>query len=395
MLMRFTLLDKYFLIETLPPYGIGLVAFTFLLFMGRIFHLMKLVVYEGTPVIYVLRFLIYLIPSFLIFTIPIALLLSILVSLGRLSSDSEIIALKSSGISMLQMFRPYALLALASFLVVNIVVLEGLPWGTRKIKHLIIEMVQETSYFQVKERTFTKIGNNFLFYVENYDPATQTLKDVFVQDARNPNRQITIVAPRGQVLKDIKSHMMVIRLFNGNIHQMFSLKGSYQKLHFETYDFRIDLAQKLHHRGIMRVKARDLSVSALKARIQKREKEGKDVTGDEIELYKKFALPFTCLIFTLIGVPLGIQPKRSKRSAGLLICLLVVFSYYALTIFFDALGQSKTLPPFWAVWLPNIFIALVGGYLFKLGYKEQQPKAFEYLENLWIRLKIWIREKQK
>ncbi len=393
--MRFTLLDKYFLIETLPPYGIGLVAFTFLLFMGRIFHLMKLVVYEGTPVTYVLRFLIYLIPSFLVFTIPIALLLSILVSLGRLSSDSEIIALKSSGVSMLQMFRPYALLAIASFFMVNLIVLEGLPWGTRKIRHLIIEMVQETSYFQVNERAFTKIGNGLLFYVESYDPATQKLKDIFVQDARNPNRQITIVAPKGQVLKDIKSHMMVIRLYNGNIHQMFSMKGSYQKLHFSTYDFRIDLAKKLSHRGIMRVKARDLSVSALRERIHKREKAGADVSGDKIELNKKFALPFTCLIFTLIGVPLGIQPKRSKRSAGLLLCLLVVFTYYALTIFFDALGQSHVLPPFWAVWLPNFLIATTGGYLFKLGYREERPRVFEYLENQWIRLKIWVREKQK
>jgi lipopolysaccharide export system permease protein len=392
--MRFKLLDKYFFIETLPPYGIGLVAFTFLLFMGRIFHLMKLVVYEGTPVIYVLRFLVYLIPSFLVFTIPIALLLAILVSLGRLSSDSEIIALKSSGVSMLQIFRPYGILALASFLIVNLVVLEGLPWGTRKIKHLIVEMVQETSYFQVNERMFTKMGNNFLFYVESYDPATQTLKDIFVQDARDPHRQITIIAPRGLVLKDTKHHIMVIRLFNGNIHQMFSMKESYQKLHFSTYDFRIDLAKRFGTKRIMRVKARDLSVSALRKRIAKRRKAGQVVSSDEIELNKKFALPFTCLIFTLIGVPLGIQPKRSKRSAGLLLCLLVVFVYYGLTIFFDALGQSKTLPPFWAVWLPNLMIALAGLYMFKLGYKEQVPRFLQFLGNLWIRFRIWLQEKR-
>ena len=392
--MRLKLLDKYFFIETLPPYGIGLVAFTFLLFMGRIFHLMKLVVYDGTPIVYVLRFLLYLIPSFLIFTIPIALLLAVLVSLGRLSSDSEIIALKSSGISMLQIFRPYVILALASFLIVNLVILEGLPWGTRKIKHLIVEMIQETSYFQVTERTFTKIGNNFLFYVENYDPTTQTLRDIFVQDARDPNRQITIVAPRGRVLKDTTNHLMVIRLFNGNIHQMFSLKESYQKLHFSTYDFRIDLAKKFSTKKIMRVKARDLSVTALKKLIERERKAGEDISGDEIELNKKFALPFTCLIFTLIGVPLGIQPKRSKRSAGLLLCLLVVFIYYGLTIFFDALGQDKTLPPFWAVWLPNLIITLGGLYMFKLGYREQIPKIFEFLGNLWIRFKIWLQEKR-
>ncbi len=392
--MRFNLLDKYFFIEILPPYGIGLVAFTFLLFMGRIFHLMKLVVYEGTPVSYVIRFLIYLIPSFLVFTIPIALLLAILVSLGRLSSDSEIIALKSSGVSMLQMLRPYGMVALISFMAVNLVVLEGLPWGTRKIKSLIVEMVQETSYFQVTERSFTKLGDNFLFYVESYDPATQTLKDIFVQDARDPNREITIVAPRGRVLKDIKSHLMVIRLLDGNIHQMFSMKESYQKLHFSSYDFRVDLAKRIGSRGIMRVKARDLSVRALRKRIQKQRKAGEDTSGDEIELNKKFAIPFTCLIFTLIGVPLGIQPKRSKRSAGLLLCLLVVFIYYGLTIFFDALGRNKTLPPIWAVWLPNIIITLAGLYLFKLGYKEQVPKGFEYLESQWIRFKTWLQGKR-
>ncbi len=390
--MNIRLLDRYFLIETLPPYGIGLMAFTFLLFMGRIFHLMKLVVYEGTPVIYVLRFLIYLIPSFLIFTIPIALLLAILVSLGRLSSDSEIIALKSSGVSMLQIFRPYAMLALISFLIVNFVVFEGLPWGTRKIRHLLLEMVQETSYFSITERTFTRMGH-ILFYVESYDPATQALKDIFVQDARNPKRQVTIIAPKGKVFKDIKNHLMVIRLYNGNIHQMFSMKESYQKLHFSTYDFRVDLANRINGRGIMRVKARDLSVSALRKRIAKGKKAGEDESGDEIELYKKFALPFTCLIFTLIGVPLGIQPKRSRRSAGLLLCLLVVFVYYGFTIFSDALGRNHTLPPFWAAWLPNLLITLAGIYLFKLGYKEQVPKAFEFLETEWIRFKNWLQER--
>ncbi len=393
--MRLKLLDKYFFIETLPPFGIGLVAFTFLLFMGRIYHLMKLVVYEGTPLSFVLRFLVYLIPSFLIFTIPIGLLLAILVSLGRLSSDSEIIALKSSGISLLQIFRPYAFLAFLSFLLVNFIVLKGLPWGTQRIKNLLIQMIQETSYFQVQERAFTQVGNHLLFYVESYDPENQQLKNIFIQDSRDPKREITIVAPKGQILKDIKSHIMVIRLLNGNIHQMFSLKESYQKLHFSTYDFRVDLAKKLKGRGIMRVKARDLSVIALRERIRKRRKSGESTIHEEIELHKKFALPFTCLIFTLIGVPLGIQPKRSKRSAGLLLCLLVIFAYYGLTILFDVLGENRTLPPFWAVWLPNIIITLCGIYLFKINYTEHPPRLFELFEDFWIRIKTWLREKQR
>ncbi|RTZ91919.1 MAG: LPS export ABC transporter permease LptF [Deltaproteobacteria bacterium] len=392
--MRYKILDKYFFIETLPPYGIGLIAFTFLLFMGRIYHLMKLVVYEGTPLSFVLKFLIYLIPSFLIFTIPIGLLLAILVSLGRLSSDSEIIALKSSGVSIFQILRPYAFLAILSFFLVNLIVLKGLPWGTRKIKGLIIQMIQETSYFQVAERAFTQVGNHLLFYVESYDPETQKLKNIFIQDSRDPKREITIVAPEGQILKDVKSHLMVIRLINGDIHQMFSLKESYQKLHFTTYDFRVDLAKKLKGRGLMRVKARDLSVSALRERIKKRRKKGEDISHEEIELHKKFALPFTCLIFTLIGVPLGIQPKRSKRSAGLLICLFVVFAYYGLTILFDVMGNNKTLSPFWAVWLPNIIVALVGFYLIWISYLERTPRVFEYLGSQWIRFKLWLQEKR-
>ncbi len=393
--MRLKILDKYFFIETLPPYGIGLVAFTFLLFMGRIYHLMKLVVYEGTPLSFVLRFLVYLIPSFLIFTIPIGFLLAILVSLGRLSSDSEIIALKSSGVSIFQILRPYAILAILSFMLVNLIVLKGLPWGTRKIKGLIIQMIQETSYFQVQERTFTQVGRHLLFYVESYDPETQKLKNIFIQDSRDPKREITIVAPEGQILKDVKSHLMVIRLINGNIHQMFSLKESYQKLHFSTYDFRVDLAKKLQGRGIMRVKARDLSVSALRERIRKRRKAGKDVTNDEIQLQKKFAIPFTCLIFTLIGVPLGIQPKRSKRSAGLLVCLLVIFAYYGLTILFDVMGSNKTLSPFWAVWLPNILVTLIGIYLLHISHKEKVPRVFTYIGSQWTQFKFWLQEKRK
>jgi len=391
--MRLTILDRYFAREMLPSYGIGIFVFTFLLFMGRILRLMKLIIYEGTPVSYVMKFLLYLVPSFLIFTIPMAFLLAILVSLGRLSADSEMIALKSSGVSLFRMVRPYAAIALISFALVNFLVLEGLPWSAHKVRGLIIQMIQETSFFQVKERAFSKLGNHLLVYVNRYDPASQELKDIFIQDSRNPDREITIVAPKGVVMKDTSKKLMVVRLLNGNIHQMHSLKEGYQKLHFSAYDFRIDLKKKLTGRGIMRMTERDMSVSQLRQLIRERKKRGEKVADKEISLHKKFAIPFTCLIFVLVGFPLGIQPKRSGRSSGLIICLAIIFTYYISSIFFEVLGEDGILSPLVAVWLPNVLMTLVGLYLFRMAHLERVPVVVSFLSNRFIQFRTWLRGK--
>ena len=136
-----------------------------------------------------------------------------------------------------------------------------------------------------------------------------------------------------------------------------------------------------------------MSVSQLRQLIRERKKRGEKVADKEISLHKKFAIPFTCLIFVLVGFPLGIQPKRSGRSSGLIICLAIIFTYYISSIFFEVLGEDGLLSPFVAVWLPNVLMTLVGLYLFRMAHLERVSVVVSFLNNRFIQFRTWLRGK--
>jgi len=136
-----------------------------------------------------------------------------------------------------------------------------------------------------------------------------------------------------------------------------------------------------------------MSIDEIKEKIENLKKQGKDTTSQKVELYKRYAIPFTCIVFALIGVPLGIQPRRSGRSYGFILSILILLVYYISVIAFEFFALNKTIPPYLAGSAPTFLFGCLGIYLLVKASKESSFKpavwlieGIDRLQRKWKRL---------
>ena len=201
--------------------------------MGRLIKLTDLVVSYGVPLAAVSRMILYLIPSFLVYTIPMAFLLAVLLSFGRLSADNEIIVIKASGISLIQMLPPVLFCALIAVMLALGASTVGVPWGNSAFKELTIQVLKQNITATIREKTFWDDIPGIVMYTDRYDERSHTLKGVVINDGRNPDQPMTIFARDG-VVTTAAGHALLLSLRNGSIHIAGS-GGLYRLIHFGEY----------------------------------------------------------------------------------------------------------------------------------------------------------------
>ncbi len=379
----------YILKEITPIFFIGLMTFTVILLMDKILKLIELIVTRGINLSQILMLLLFISPSFLIFTIPMAFLLAILLSFGRLSGDSEITAFKASGISLYQLYRPVLFFSLVIYLLTTFLVIYGLPWGNRGFKATLYLMAQSKADIEIKERIFNDVFDGFVIYVHKVPIQGDKMEGILIYDERAQSNINTIFAREGFLIGNPKSQEIVLRLLNGDIHRFEPKTDIYQKIQFDTYDLRLELAKAFAAMG-KKLKEHEMSIEEIKEKMEHRKSQGKDVTELEVELHKRYAIPFSCLIFGLVGVSLGIQPRRSGKSYGFVLSLLVLLTYYVSLTAFEMLAIKKTIPPLLSGWTPNILFGAFGIYLLiqtsrELPFKPLvwMTEAFDFIRRKW------------
>ncbi len=379
----------YILKEIIPIFFIGLMTFTVILLMDKILKLIELIVTRGINLPQILMLLLFISPSFLIFTIPMAFLLAILLSFGRLSGDSEITAFKASGISLYQLYRPVLFFSLVIYLLTTFLVIHGLPWGNRGFKATLYLMAQSKADIEIKERIFNDVFDGFVIYVHKVPIQGDKMEGILIYDERAQSNINTIFAREGFLISNPKSQEIVLRLLNGDIHRFEPRTNTYQKIQFDTYDLRLELAKAFAALG-KKLKEHEMSIGEIKEKMEHRKSLGKDVTELEVELHKRYAIPFSCLIFGLVGVSLGIQPRRSGKSYGFVLSLLVLLTYYVSLTAFEMLAIKKTIPAFLSGWATNILFGAFGIYLLIQTSRELPIKplvwmteAFDFIQRKW------------
>ncbi|HBA89892.1 MAG TPA: LPS export ABC transporter permease LptF [Geobacter sp.] len=366
-------LNVYIFKEIPPPFLIGMATFTFVLLMGRFLKLAEMVVEKGVPFGDVIRMVLYLLPSFWLYTIPMALLLSILLAFGRLSGDSEITAMKSCGISLYGLLPPPLLFSLFTSLACLWVTVYAVPWGNSSFKKLMFDIAQNSAAVAIKEKVFNNAFPGMVIYAENLDPKGQTMSGVIVHDERDSAAPATIFASAGALLSDPGNHAMEFHLQNGSIHRS-EAKSGYRMVQFQEYNLRVALAPA--NKAPMR-KASEMSMTELMH--PPRGAKEKDVRSMAQEFHSRLALPFSCFVFTLLAMPLGIQNKRSGKASGFSLSIVVLLFYYIVLSAFDTLGDKGFLPPVLSSWSPNVLFLLLGGYLFRqTAAEEPLPLASLY-----------------
>lgn len=368
----------YILKEVLPIFFIGLMTFTIILLMDKILKLIELIVTRGVSISQILKLLLFISPSFLIFTIPMAVLLGTLLSFGRLSGDSEIIAFKASGMSLYQLFLPIGVLSIFGCLLTTYLVFYGLPWGNRGFMSTLYVIAQSKADIEIKERVFNDAFDGIVVYVDKVPIHGKKIEGILIYDERDPAKIGTIFAKEGFLMSNPKSQEIILRLFNGDIHRFEPRGNVYQKVRFDAYDLRLELTKAFTAIG-KKLKDKEMSIDEIKEKMKKMEGNGEDTTSLKVELHKRFAFPFACIVFGLIGVPLGIQPRRSGRSYGFVFSILIILSYYISLTASEILAVRHTVPTFLAGWAPNFLFGGLGVYLLIKAANESPFKL-----SVWV-----------
>jgi lipopolysaccharide export system permease protein len=379
----------YVLKEVLHLFFIGLMTLTIILLMDKIFKLIELIVNRGTSLIHILRLLMFIAPSFLVFTIPMSILLATLLSFGRLSSDNEITAFKASGVSLYQLFWPVIYLAVLAYFVTTFLVLYGLPWGNRGFINTLYVIAQTKADIDIKERVFNDDFEDLVLYVDKVPTQGRKMEGILIHDEREKGKPNTIFSTEGYLFNDPKSKEVILRLIQGEIHRFELKTQTYHRIRFETYDLKFELA-KTFEAIENKLKEKEMSIDEIEAKIDKMKKEGKDTASQEVEFHKRFSIPFACIVFAIIGVPLGIQPSRSGRSHGFVFSILIFLGYYIALTASETFAVRRTIPPFLAGWAPNVLFGSFGIYLLVKAANDSPfgpslwlSQLFDFIQEKW------------
>ena len=366
----------YIFKEIPPPFLVGMATFTFVLLMGRFLKLAEMVVEKGVPFGDVLMMIVYLLPSFWAFTIPMALLLAILLAFGRLSGDSEITAMKSCGISLYGMLPPPLLFSLIACVGCLAVTVYAVPWGNNSFKKLLVEVAQASAGVVVKEKVFNDAFPGMVIYADTLDRKGQNMGGVIIHDERNPREPATIFANTGVLISDPHAHFIEFHLKDGSIHR--TADGSaYRMVDFQEYDLRVALPDTTPP-------AKGEEEMTLAELLHPPAGTGaKEVLARLLEFHSRLALPFSCLVFTLLAMPLGIQNRRSGKAAGFSLSIGVLLLYYIVLSACKTLGEKGILPAWLACWSPDLLFLALGAYLFRMAAAEEPLP----LSTLYPRLK--------
>lgn len=379
------ILDRYLLREISVPFVLGLTLFTLILLIARILKIIELVVNRGVPFFKVLLLFSYILPGFLEITVPMALLLAVLIALGRMASDSEITALRAAGIGLARVTRPILLFAAVAFVANLALSLHVRPWANALLRNGLYEMAKTRATAALRSRVFADDFAGLVLYVDRIEPPGNRLNGVLISgnlphggngDTGAPadSQRSTVIAKSGVVISDESAQLVMLRLFDGSVHTLDSAKAGYQRTDFTTFDIRLDIGLALAHAHRRPKEPREMTLRELRTAMVEEQAPGVS-TAEAIEYYRRFMIPFACLVFAALAVPLGVQSSANLRARSLAVSIVVIFVYYALLTCGESLAERGYTSPLLGLCLPNLVLGAIASLLFL--------RALEYRPALW------------
>jgi lipopolysaccharide export system permease protein len=368
--MKLTLY-KYIINEIWPMFLASLFVSVFIIVATRMLSIMELIVNRGVNAGHVGRMLLYLIPDIVMFALPAVSLMAVVVAFLRLSADSEIISLKSSGISLYQMLPPVLILSFIALVISLSVGIIAVPWGNRSFKDVIFQIAESKADLGIKERIFCEPFNDVVFYVNSYSTRDRDMKDVFVVDRRDAKITNTIIAKEGRILSYPQQRIITLHFLKGTISTVEKNLDSARSIKFDVYDMNIGLKDIMSALASRKKAPKELSVKELMEQINISPKGELKYNEMMIELLEKFSIPMAVFLMGIIGVPLGVQIRSRGRSAGIGISLVVFLVYYMCLAGMRSICETGNLSPKLGVWIPSIFLFISCIYLLKRVANER------------------------
>lgn len=367
-LPHISVMDRYIMIELLLPFLFGIGLFTSLgLSIGTLFELIRKVTESGLLFSVAIKILLLRMPEFIALAFPMSVLLATLMAYSRLSSDSEIIALRSIGVNVYRLIIPAIILSLVvtgmTFFINDVVTPSANRQATltlQKALNRVRPTFKDRNILYPEYKTITNEDGSThsvlvrLFYAEEFNG--EQMKDLTILDLSREgvNQILTSQSATWNMGENVWD------FFNGTIY-LISPDGGYRNIvRFEHQQLALskaplDLAQRPPSYSEMSIaQAREY------LKIVKLEANEKEIRKILVRIQGKISLPFVCLVFGLIGAALGVRPQNTSKATSFGICVGLIFSYYLLSFVSESMGVWGILTPFMAAWLPN-FLGLGTG----------------------------------
>jgi LPS export ABC transporter permease LptF/LPS export ABC transporter permease LptG len=379
--------DRYVLKEIIPPFLIGLAVTTFVLLMNQVLVLAELFIDRGVPAGLAARLFGLLVPSLLAFAVPMAALTGILGGLARLSADSEILAMRTLGIGSRRLLRPLLVFGLASWIAASALALVLAPRANFRWVQAMTSDVLARAQLRVNPLEFNESVPNTVLFARSVG-RDKSWEDVFAYLKKDPRHPRLVMARKGRLNIFPEKRRATLELMDGVIHS-----GSpedpeeYSLTSFERFEEEIDVenlfppltSEKRVREKDIRELFRDVhgiegELAAVDRRLgeappsqndvlQARQKR-REFRAHWVEIHKKFALPFVCLVFVLLGLPLGLMTGRGGRTGGLSLSLGIILIYYVLITAGEKLAIDGKVTPFLSMWGPDLILTAAGLILF-------------------------------
>ena len=351
------LLDRYVGREVASHAILGLAVFTFVFFIPQLVRLMDLVVRHSGGIGTVALLFLCVLPPVLIFTIPMAVLVGVLIGLGRLSADSEIVALHACGISLRRLLLPIGAVALGCSLTTLAITFWLSPLSVRTLRKLQDQILSSQAPFAVQPRVFDERFPHWVLYVQDVTAAATRWRDVFLASAGNPQNSTITTAKDAVVLSGAQKDEIEIHLGDGGSHEYDSRQlDRYNVTTFGEMDIPISLVGSGAGPSHAAVQASEKFLPALLA------ENGPAWRDARIEIQHRIAFPAACLVFALLGIPIGVRPRRGGRAAGMILTLVLIGAYYFIFVTGDHMARQGSISPWLGIWAANIAAAILGIY---------------------------------
>ena len=356
------LISRSVIREIWPPFLLGFAAYTFILLIRTIFMLADFAVRRSAPFIEVGRLVGLSLPWIVVLTLPMAFLLGVLVGLGRLNTDSELIALRSCGVGPGALYRPVLGAAAAASVLVLFIYNVVLPPANEALQASMVRVATTSIVNLVAPRTFREPRPGITFFFDRASADGRSFEGVFLRlgdESEPPNR--IIVAQRGTLT--LEGDRLWLDLFQSTVHELDAADPSRDRTS-QNETQRLLLAGDTSpppgasvrvQRGL---RSQTLPELWQAAHASPSPAESRRLAW--VEIHKKFAIPVACLAFALVGVPLAQALRRGGRGGSFALSLAILLGYYLLLSSGETWAQEGRVPPALAMWLPNLLLVALG-----------------------------------
>lgn len=348
------ILDRYICRETFSHALLGLAIFTFVFFIPQLVRLMDVVVRHTSGAGAIVLLFGCAFPGIFTFTLPISALVGVLIGLGRLSADGEIVGLNASGIGLRRLLVPIGLLAVGMSLVTLGDTLWLSPLALRTLHSLEARLLASQASLAIEPRVFDERFPHFVLYVNDVDATASRWRGVLLAQSDQSSTSRLTLAEKAIVLADRSQDKLEVHLGQGSTHEYNPADPQhYGYTTFGASDLPIEVTAQVNL-GSPHLSVPEQRMAALRA----------DASPNwrlaRVEFHRRLAFPAACIVFAFLGVPVGVRPRRGGRAAGFVLTLVLVAGYYAVFIFGIRMAQAGVLSPGLGVWLANIIGLLIG-----------------------------------